>query len=64
MPSLTVTKQALLQWTERQLADYHAHRPGSIFRKGSNFLTIQEAYKLQIQVAALRTKRGGDRMGR
>jgi 2-keto-4-pentenoate hydratase len=43
---------------ERQLADYDAHCPGLIFEAGSAFLTVPQAYALQIQVARLRMNRG------
>jgi 2-keto-4-pentenoate hydratase len=42
----------------RQLADYDAHRPGRIFEDPSFRLTLDEAYAVQIQTAALRVARG------
>jgi 2-keto-4-pentenoate hydratase len=42
----------------QQLADYDAHSPGRIFEGGSEFLTVAEAYALQMRVAELRQKRG------
>ena len=42
----------------RQLADYDAHRPGRIFGDPSFRLTLDEAYAIQIQTAALRVARG------
>ena len=43
---------------KRQLADYDAHYPGRIFEAGSGFLSVPQAYALQIQVARLRLNRG------
>jgi 2-keto-4-pentenoate hydratase len=58
MPSLKVTKRVIPQFAERQLADYDAHQPGGIFRQGANFLTVQQSYQLQFEVARLRQNRG------
>ena len=58
MPSIKVKNRAIRQWAERQLADYDAHQPGSIFRQGADFLTVQQAYRLQLEVARLRQNRG------
>jgi 2-keto-4-pentenoate hydratase len=58
MPSLKLTNRAILQLAERQLADYDSQQPGSIFRQGADFLTVQQAYRLQLQVATIRLNRG------
>ena len=42
----------------RQLADYDRHEPGTVFTDAGLELTIEEAYRLQIRVAALREQRG------
>ncbi len=42
----------------RQLADYDAHRPGRMFEGGADFLTVEQAYALQLEVARLRRLRG------
>ncbi|MCP5114559.1 MAG: hypothetical protein GY953_27340 [bacterium] len=42
----------------RQLADYDARCPGRIFESGSEFLTLDEAYRLQLEVVRLRRERG------
>lgn len=45
------------EWATRQLADYDARTPGSIFGEGVT-LSVAEGYRLQSAVAALRQKRG------
>ena len=42
----------------RQLADYDAHRPGTIFAEPGFRLTLAEAYQVQMLVAGLRESRG------
>jgi len=44
--------------SRRQLADYDAHLPGSIFEDPSFRLTVDQAYAVQIRIAALRVARG------
>ena len=44
-------------WAARQLADYDAHNPGSIFAEGV-VLNVAEGYELQSAVAELRRRRG------
>ncbi len=47
------------QLAERMLADYDAHRPNEIFAKrGTEWLTLDDAYTLQRTVAQLRVERG------
>lgn len=53
-----MTPNKLAEVAARQLADYDAHQPGSIFASGALSLTIQEAYEIQIEVARLRQRRG------
>ena len=53
-----MTSREMAELAERQLADYDAHQPGSIFASGACPLTLQEAYELQIEVARLRRQRG------
>lgn len=49
---------------ERMLADYDAHRPNEVFAgRGTNWLTIEDAYALQRAVSALRQARGEKRIG-
>ncbi len=48
----------LEQLARRQLADYDAARPGTVFGEAGFALTVAEAYELQFRVAALRQKRG------
>ena len=43
---------------ERQLADYDRHRPGTFFADPSASLTIDDAYRLQMEVVRLREERG------
>jgi len=42
----------------RQLADYDAHRPGTLFSDPEFRLTLPEAYQVQMRVASLRESRG------
>jgi 2-keto-4-pentenoate hydratase len=42
----------------RQLADYDAHQPGTIFSDPGFSLTLTEAYQVQMLVAGLRESRG------
>jgi 2-keto-4-pentenoate hydratase len=42
----------------RQLSDYDAHRPGMWFAATTEAMTVEEAYRLQFAVAALRIQRG------
>src|SRR5882724_9268188 len=47
------------QLAERMLADYDAHRPNEIFaERGTEWLTLDDAYLLQRAVAQLRIGRG------
>jgi 2-keto-4-pentenoate hydratase len=48
----------IAELARRQLADYDAHCPGRVFESGAEFLTLEEAYRLQIEVARLRRERG------
>jgi 2-keto-4-pentenoate hydratase len=41
----------------RQLSDYDSHRPGALFAEPPD-MTVEEAYHLQLEVAALRQARG------
>ena len=45
------------QWASRQLADYDAHHPGTLFAEGL-VLNVAEGYELQSAVAELRQRRG------
>src|SRR5438034_10701690 len=49
---------ALESIARRQLADYDAHRPGTIFADVGFRLTLREAYQVQMRVASLRESRG------
>jgi 2-keto-4-pentenoate hydratase len=53
-----VTTSQIRDFAQRQLADYDAHEPGSVFEDAALSLTIAEAYQVQGQVAALRAARG------
>ena len=44
-------------WASRQLADYDARRPGSVFAEGV-VLSVAQGYGLQAAVAELRRRRG------
>ena len=52
----SVTAQ-IRQWASRQLADYDARQPGTLFAEGV-VLDVAEAYELQSAVAELRRDRG------
>ena len=47
----------ITQWASRQLADYDAHNPGTIFAEGV-VLNVAEGYAVQSAVAQLRRRRG------
>lgn len=48
------------QWASRQLADYDARNPGTVFDEGV-VLNVAEGYELQSAVAELRLRRRPDR---
>ncbi|MCP4887561.1 MAG: hypothetical protein GY904_13210 [Planctomycetaceae bacterium] len=48
---------------QRQLSDYDQHRPGSCFEDPSFCLSIDEAYRLQFEVARMRIDRGEKILG-
>lgn len=55
----SVSPDAVLRrLAHRQLADYDARSPGSMFAEGDSSLSVEEAYRLQIEVARLRQERG------
>lgn len=54
--NLSFTSQ-IDHWAARQLADYDAHQPGSLFAEGVQ-LNVAEGYALQSAVAELRQQRG------
>ena len=45
------------QWASRQLADYDAHNPGTVFAEGV-VLDVAQGYAIQSAVAELRRRRG------
>jgi 2-keto-4-pentenoate hydratase len=47
----------IAEWASRQLADYDAHNPGSMFAEGV-VLNVVQGYELQSAVAQLRQRRG------
>ena len=51
----------IIQWAPRQLADYDARNPGSLFADGV-VLNVAQGYELQSAVAQLRRDRV-DRLG-
>ncbi len=56
-PELSVDSRRHESWAVRQLADYDARNPGSLFGEGG-VLSVGEAYELQAEVARLRCRRG------
>ena len=61
--SVNLDKPDILRLACRQLADYDAHRPGLVFQDRDDFLTVPEAYALQIEFARLRQARGEELAG-
>ena len=55
-PETSVTSR-IQRWATRQLADYDARQPGSVFSEGV-VLDVAEGYDLQSAVAELRRRRG------
>jgi 2-keto-4-pentenoate hydratase len=53
-----MTERELTELGKRQLADYDACRPGTVFESGAEFLSLDEAYRLQLEVVRLRRERG------
>lgn len=47
----------IIQWASRQLADYDARNPGTLFAEGV-VLNVAQGYELQGAVAQLRSRRG------
>ena len=47
----------IMQWASRQLADYDAHNPGTLFAEGV-VLNVAQGYELQAAIAQLRRDRG------
>ena len=60
-PAASVTSQ-IQQWARRQLADYDARRPGTLFAEGV-VLDAAQGYELQSAVAQLRLGRGERSIG-
>jgi 2-keto-4-pentenoate hydratase len=56
-PSENAVTSRIGQWASRQLADYDAHNPGSVFAEGV-VLNVAQGYELQSAVAQLRRRRG------
>ena len=56
--SLRSSRADLESIARRQLADYDAHRPGTIFGDPGSRLTLPEAYQVQMRVAGMRESRG------
>ncbi|PHR94817.1 MAG: hypothetical protein COA78_31510 [Blastopirellula sp.] len=57
MNSNEITTTQLNQWATRQLNDYDAHNPGTLFAEGV-VLNVEQGYQLQAAVAELRCTRG------
>jgi len=57
MNQTEATTSQIEQWASRQLADYDAHNPGTIFSEGV-VLNVAEGYELQSAVMELRRLRG------
>lgn len=59
MPELIETEE-LQRLARRQLADYYARTPGRMFAGGSHRLDLDAAYRLQLEIARLRTEVHGE----
>lgn len=57
MRTAAVSSEGIEGWAVRQLADYDARRPGTMFADGV-VLNVSEGYELQAAVAGLRCQRG------
>ncbi|MSV36341.1 MAG: hypothetical protein EXQ47_12205 [Bryobacterales bacterium] len=60
-PSFEIAKMTateLQRFARCQLADYDSRVPGTMFADGGGALTIEDAYRLQIETARLRSMRG------
>ena len=53
-----LSKSELERLARRQLADYDARRPGTIFAEPGIAIRVDDAYRLQIETARLRQARG------
>ena len=56
LPAASVASQ-ISRWASRQLADYDARQPGTMFAEGV-VLDVGQGYELQAAVAQLRCDRG------
>jgi len=56
-PADSAFKSQIEQWAARQLSDYDACQPGSLFAEGV-LLNVEEGYALQTAIAKLRHRRG------
>ena len=56
-PSAASVTSRIRRWASRQLADYDAHQPGTVFAEGV-VLDAGQGYELQVAVAQLRCDRG------
>lgn len=54
--------EQITEWAHRQIADYDAKRPGTMFGEGFE-LDVEQAYRLQGEVAQLRCDRGEQIIG-
>lgn len=52
------SESATQRLARRQLADYDARSPGRMFCERDRVLTVEEAYRLQFEIARLRQQRG------
>ena len=53
-----MTPAEMQRLARRQLTDYDARSPGGMFANGVGSLTVEDAYRIQIEVARLRRLRG------
>jgi len=61
-PSDRIASVQMEHWAARQLADYDARTPGSLFAEGL-VLNVPQAYALQVAVTELRRRRGERMIG-
>lgn len=56
--SKRISQEDLVRLARSQLSDYDAHTPGTMFAGQGMTLTLDDAYRLQIETARLRQQRG------
>ena len=63
IPTNALSEHAVTHWAARQLADYDARTPGMMFADPGTLLSVDDAYRVQIETARLRSERGESVVG-